>query len=161
MPTYNAALPTVSDRDRIPVYRASLRAIRVIDPGVFITFRTSIEIVNETVERAANDPTVQIAAQAITDPLVARLRTNWREGVIPEFDPGLIHDIIVVAAAEARVEKDSGWTNLEYLHPSIHCSLAMLFAVGDPSNPGASVFLDAAFNAARGSSSDGSTFAEG
>ena len=158
--SYAVVLPKVRDQDKIPVYQASIRALRVVDPQTFLRSRTTIEALGEVVERAMADPSVRLEVDRISDPLVSQVRRRWDRGTLPPFNPALLDELLYLGTGIARVEKDSGWKDSTKIHPAIHCSLALTFAFSDEPNPGASVFLDSVFNVARGSSTPEFAFAD-
>lgn len=158
--SYAVALPKVRDQDKIPVYQASMRALRVVDPHTFLKNRTTIEAMGEVVERAMADPSVSLEVDCISDALISQVRRMWDRGTLPRFNPALLDELLYLGAALARVEKDSGWKDPTKIHPAIHCALALTFVFSDEPNPGASAFLDSVFNVARGSSTPQSAFAD-
>jgi hypothetical protein len=158
--SYAVVLPRIRDREKVPVYQASIRALRVVDPQTFFTYQTTIEALDDAVTRAMADPTVSLQVDRISDPLISQVRRMWGRKTFPSFNPGLLDEVLFLGTGIARVEADSGWKDLTKIHPAIHCTLALTFAFSDQPNPGASVFLDSVFNVARGSSTPQAAFAD-
>lgn len=157
---FKVILPPVSDRDRITSYRASLRAIRVLEPATYLNNMVTVRMVTDTVQRATDHAEVQAEVAHLSDPLMEQLRLRWSDGRLPAFDPDLIHACLAIGVAAARVERDSGWTRKDTLHPALHCALALMGSIGEQEGPGVNVFLDAVFNVARGSATPSDAFAE-
>jgi hypothetical protein len=157
---FRVSLPPVPARDCITSYGASLRAIRVLEPATYLNNTATIRNITDTVQRAADTPSIHAEAERISDPLIEQLRQRWEDGRLPVFDPELIHACLALGTATARVEQDSGWTRPDTIHPAIHCALALMGSIGEQEGPGVTVFLDAVFNVARGSAPVTEAFAE-